>query len=100
MTTLQAGHELDALVAEKVMGWAPGERGTPAFSTSIAAAWEVVEKMRADKLSVTLTGYWEGSTGKWWVNVLDNVETVATVRTDTAPHAICLAALKAVEDGR
>ena len=66
------------------------------YSTDISAAWEVVEKMRADKLSITLTGYWEGSTGKWWVNVLDNVETVATVRTDTAPHAICLAALEAV----
>jgi hypothetical protein len=41
---LQAGPELDALVAEKVMGWNRGESFRP--STDIAAAWEVVEHMK------------------------------------------------------
>ena len=45
--------ELDALVAEKVTGWhsdcmcygKPAPHPPPAYSTSIAAAWEVVEKI-------------------------------------------------------
>lgn len=51
---MNAGHELDALVAEKVMGWTDclaikpkvgnGHPFSP--STEIGAAWEVVEKMR------------------------------------------------------
>src|SRR3990172_8418422 len=69
---LPAGRELDALVAEKVMGWTitawasgepwgnreifePSGRGphrkaahVPTYSTDIAAAWEVVQKLEAD----------------------------------------------------
>lgn len=66
---MQAGPELDALVAEKVMGWKLHKEGRawkwwdiplisphheqydghddqPPYSTDPAAAWEVVEKMR------------------------------------------------------
>src|SRR5437763_10661229 len=60
---VKPGRELDALVAERVMGWAverntvdsepivmfskPGEYygPVPPYSTDIAAAWEVVEKL-------------------------------------------------------
>lgn len=43
---MEAGQELDALVAQRVMGW---ETLSRRFSTDIAAAWEVVEMMRADE---------------------------------------------------
>ena len=109
-----AGRELDALIAEKVMGWSdlawndsftrvhgrePGKlRGTdgrrvvPLYSTEISAAWEVLERAgpsgwgRGVEHVVT-----EGHTVFWQAYI-----GVAFGRGDTAPHAICLAALEAV----
>lgn len=72
--TIEAGHKLDLLIAERVMGWTRGDRygngngewlraedagktwrltwdQTPRFSTNMADAWLVVTKLRAD-------GYW------------------------------------------
>ena len=61
-SNVEAGRELDILVATKVMGWRDKGNGTftndadrqwsvdashiPKFSTNIAQAWRVVEKMR------------------------------------------------------
>lgn len=106
--------EIDALVAEKVMGWqkepmhlADDEGNSlvrwfgpnrqlhlgllPEFSTDIAVAWLVVEKMRDHCFTLTrericsdrpIDGYYAviGATGQW---------------AETAPRAICLAVLKA-----
>lgn len=105
---MNPGRELDALVAEKVMGWTgiendnldgtdwyagspPGSEGhaeVPAFSTDISAAWEVVEEVNRKnvygfRLHNPGNGVWEAS----W-NVL--------AEGMSAPLAICLAALKAV----
>ena len=142
---LKAGRELDALVAEKVMGcrvswwslrlvdrpptdieWRHGlftseaslERmeegevlvadangdmpmhqmlgrseweGIPRYSTDIAAAWEVVEKMRARGLIVDLT------LGAGAYCRIGGFRPFAEERGATAPLAICLAALKAVQ---
>jgi hypothetical protein len=113
--------ELDALVAEKVMGWIigypladapdgmpprpPGDTRShydypvlvPAYSTDITAAWQVVEKME------DLGYHWR------FANVIPSsdpiVYTMKFMRMDTdaketeftAPLAICRAALKAVE---
>ena len=78
-----------------------GSRHLPNYSTDIAAAFEVVEKLRADELNFTLGNGKNGNqhqaefrerttralyTGKWWFSI-----------ADTAPHAICLAALKVLE---
>lgn len=111
-----AGRELDALVATHVMHWreypppcpackADGrmhyERAgmsncLPRFSTSIAAAWEVVEKMLSraalDHIQTETDGWHvqfcaKTSAEPWW-----HEHAVA----DTAPLAICLAALRAV----
>ena len=126
---MNAGRELDALVAEKVMGWQefpylilsddrlsycpPGPvhistvREVPPYSTSIAAAWEVVEKLRA--MNSTLELYSPGALVNDEMGI-HAVEWQATfksweepwgphgpsVEAQTAPHAICLAALKAV----
>ena len=118
-----AGRDLDALVAEKVMGMI-GYNNLPTiadlekqlddpknvvdilpsgecrvirpYSTSIAAAWEVVEKLSSD-YSIELTQnhqvnhlqyickFWKLSGGDVFYDV-----------ADIAPLAICLAALKAV----
>lgn len=100
---MKAGRELDALVAEKVMGWNCELRechtrkvlhseygGPPHYSTDIADAWLVVEKIDQQ---VTVTKCADG----WLVTIDDyfchgGVEIMA----GTAPLAICLAALKAV----
>ena len=119
MSELNAGHELDALIAEKVMGFAVklwphtdrlfvAERGNgtqillPAYSTDIAAAWEVVEKLGERFHARLLTPfirsgdnhYWCGFTplGMTGFNGRPDYEAVA----ETAPLAICRAALKAV----
>jgi hypothetical protein len=105
---MSPGRELDALVAEKVMGVSTEivERGLsyeeskcitvracssrflPHYSTNIAAAWEVVSEM-ADKgylyaLSPGVCNFCLLGTNTW------------TRGEGSAPHAICLAALKAV----
>ena len=117
------GPELDALVAEKVMGIAgdcPGDQNewhsgwqcdtcwntgmwgedfTHAFkpySASIAAAWEVVEKLATllpdgdihiERLDGEVWGVGTCHEASGWKGFISG---------KTAPHAICLAALKAV----
>lgn len=101
---MKPGRELDLLVAEKVMGFiarktSAGEsyfedkEGTlpgyyiPHYSTQISAAWEVVEKMKEEYL-------WEMAWNhalKAWTCYLNGEGS----KSDTAPHSICLAALKA-----
>ena len=145
---MKPGRELDALIAEKVMGWVRrrvklgrqydnhgnpflpatvkweaealvfGERvyilnqedtqpynrlGLLSYSTDIAAAWLVVGKInlflekQTDK-SNGCSNYvqlWQGKDGKWVVgNWEDRLFILA--EGETAPHAICLAALRIV----
>lgn len=93
---MDAGPELDRLVAEKVMGCEPcghpfcgprtGHNMPAPYSTDIRAAWEVV-----DKLGLFVgKGFfgWIASQNSYW---LDS----ETCTADTAPLAICRAALKA-----
>jgi hypothetical protein len=108
---MKAGRELDALVAEKVMGYRQAEDGSwflpgistgfglwelPEYSTSIADAWLVVEKLKLFKgfcLRQRNDGMWDSVRyGKW----ADGFDDQIVVGKTTAPHAICLAALKAV----
>ena len=122
--------EIDALVAEKVMGWKPNQEctdenreiheyydgwictaceatggwgsqddhdtGLHRYSTDIAAAWEVAEKHLHPDWDVDLYrdkvegGSWECELVCWERKI------AVTAVADTAPMAICLAALKAV----
>jgi hypothetical protein len=113
---MPAGREMDALVAEKVMGFVvmrhrdvdgqhiehnPDElmRGPDGeapryaymvpvdhYSTDIAAAWEVVEKLVSEQ-----------GLHLWWHNVwLVDFALSGAQRAETAPLAICRAALKTV----
>jgi hypothetical protein len=117
--TLEAGRRLDALVAEKVMGWRlilweanilppdadmphgipPVGHGTwvPRYSTNIAAAWQIVDRLLAQDYGVTMTmddphnicvEVWGGLLGL-------TEERGATDRS--APLAICRAALATLE---
>lgn len=135
---MEAGRELDALVAEKVMGWrrvsgddVPGDEqhgdwlggeqvvwitptGTieacsrcgnlPRFSSHITEAWRVVEKMRAcpdvSRRNLQLMAYSYNRTYAAFDAAAafdDHHPSWAEANGDLAtPHAICLAALKAV----
>src|SRR3990167_8962939 len=96
-----AGHELDRVIAERVMGekaWAEHD----AYTTDMVAAWRVVEKVglldRHVLAGNTVEG-WEifeicnGSEG-WYPEYVVGTcpEPILTV-----PLAICVAALKVVE---
>lgn len=136
---MKASHELDVLIAEKVMGWTcrtpssprplsqkhwyrPGSRHPvvlPAFSRDVAAAWQVVERMHAgidpaeqgryNYLTLVCTGHYGANwcasfdfnlSHDWFeADVLPSCPFAA--QANTAPLAICLAALKTVgEDAR
>ena len=91
---MKLGPELDRLIAEKVMGWPADEwhqscndctKWSP--STNIAHAWEVVEKLRN-----IMVGPW--THGRWAACAMQDGDWFSVA--DTAPHAICLAALKSV----
>ena len=113
------GRELDLLVAEKIFkhplaphpftgeifikygeGYALSQ--IPEYSTDIAEAWQVVEKIKEFKVydwmqvPLTIAVYSDGCHVGW---VDDSMDDFANwhheVTADTAPHAICLAALKA-----
>lgn len=117
---MKAGREMDALVAEKVMGlvltcpvdarcdhsvgtnrdgtsakrnfcrWPDGkEHWIPFYSTDIADAWQVVEKLKANGNNV-----WVEWAGTVWVCGTTSV--FPDIEADTATLAICKAALKAV----
>jgi len=123
---MQAGRELDALVAEKVMGWKWLERdefneyrhltpngqkiqvAVPRYSTDIAAAWQIVEKIKfmqpgweiyglkpdhLQKFTIEYNGF--GWRAGWAPVKLDGNMTIEA-EAEAAPHAICLAALRAV----
>jgi len=128
-----AGRELDALVAEKIMGFCVGDGQEVSFakdgwickchnkftvypsnvkdySISISAAWEVVEKVRTnwdreygDDAPKQMKPYWQivdCNEHGWRVDIIigsdDGDALMVQEADDTAPLAICLAALKAV----
>ncbi len=120
---MSPGKDLDAQVARAVFGratlgkdglWFDAEtkRGIPNYSTDIAAAWEVVERVKTIKPDGSEFGIstertdefvvvW--SDGVWlaeWRPINFDGVAILGAKADTAPHAICLAALKAVETAR
>lgn len=109
MKELEVGRELDMRIAEMVMNWhAPTRRcphwypksddlamnilgpEVPNYSTDIAAAWEVVEKLHED---FAFTCEYVGHL--YVVQLWSNTKKVIA-SADTVPLAICRAALKAV----
>lgn len=115
MTELPAGPELDAAIAEQVMGWTKSKEfwgfhrgyGRPSLpiwepkcrcedwtpSTDIAAAWAVVERVNA--LGFTVKVMRENCAGVRYDCTTDTPlgDLCVNVTADTAPLAICRAAL-------
>lgn len=83
---MQAGREMDALIAEKVMGYRAADIvSVPEYSTHIAAAWQVVERMRKLHLSTQFARIFELETPWHWTSI----------RTGYFCLYVCRAALKA-----
>ena len=119
MSEHKPGPEFDALIAVKVMGWKgvivceigccvyssktcfPGERRSWSPSTDITAAWEVVEKMIEQNYVVSLTGLTDYNCQfEEDFDVADYPSPgpmFGEATAKTAPMAICLAALQAVD---
>lgn len=119
---MKPSRELDALVAEKVMGYerammiaptgGPAQGcwvrspdkvfwdrhdSLPHYSTEISAAWDVVEKLTDGDFSLSIERYHELYTEVFLSRKgPDEYRAPAIVAGKTAPHAICLAALKSV----
>jgi Phage ABA sandwich domain len=88
--------EIDRLVAEKVMGWEAGKYAYGSWfpTTNIADAWKVVEKLSKDGFEFQV---WREKNGKYNVEFAkDFFYVFGFAESETAPLAICLAALKAV----
>jgi hypothetical protein len=120
--TLTAGRGLDYLVAENVMGWSNLSRGdsgvdafgwhpnfarelprdgcvpVPHYSTSILAVHDVLHQLRRRfVLFIAIESEVGGNSG-WYVQAGDPSDGDAPWEYATKlPHAICLAALRAVE---
>ncbi len=119
--SMPAGREMDALVAEKVMGWnlslskdiwcKDGEclRDTDDWSPSIdiAAAWELVEKFahnHRNNLAVEM-GFSHFSLvaypgGEWFCSLGLNDCVAHSAKAETAPLVICRASLIAILEAK
>jgi hypothetical protein len=110
---MDAGRELDRLIAERVMGdtqdehggWISsdgntryhGDGGPMEYSTDIAAAWRVADHMTAEWLGVRVVTWNDVAQASILKQAdHDEVIVVCSAEAPTAPHAICLAALRAV----
>jgi hypothetical protein len=108
---MNAGRELDALVAERVMGWELRSVGAPSLvwteketgigrshedqwnpSVSIHYAWQVVVKMLAREQAHIDLSIEPGGVHCFYSSYEQEVDALGP----SAPVAICLAALKAV----
>lgn len=108
---MEPGLELDCLIAEKMMGWTRNNgkwtppfdavglwtveceaENIPRFSTDIAAAWRVVDKIKTKYAIGIHVGIYPADDEACLVHIGPNIKEPAS----SAPHAICLAALKAL----
>ncbi len=99
---MKPGRELDALIAKKVMGFIHPELHLPVlceicqpehYSTDIATAWEVVDAIRYNHGGGCL-GLYRNGDETWWASF--NGEDAPGETGESAPHAICMAALAAI----
>jgi hypothetical protein len=116
-----AGRELDALIAGKIMGWldvkkqsianafgqhvmddyvglpaagAPQPVLVPRYSTMIQEAWKVADKLRGEVQFVAVISGTGPQGAQPWICKINREGSFMEERADSAPLAICLAALK------
>lgn len=100
--------EINALIAEKVLGYEvrDGERiqdkkrfGIPSYCQEIEYAWEVVERLRESRI-FSIHDSWDEDDKLMYTANFQYNDTYHAINyvadADTAPLAICLAALKSV----
>jgi hypothetical protein len=107
---MKAGRELDALVAEKVIGYRQAEDGSwflPGLAPDLGL-WELPEYSTSIAEASLLFPVLDEKWGKFWSIVRENDKWHINedpygydyfepdVVSESLPHAICLAALKAV----
>jgi len=88
--------ELDAQIAEKVMEKPWHGLDTLRYSASISGAWFVVEEMRERGFCMNIQTHL-GPPVEYQMKLWDCDRLVAGEWCDTAPEAICRAALEAVK---
>lgn len=120
---MKAGHELDELVATKVMGWTPSPpMGGSRFATALAPGWNTSDGRRVDQLPKFSAEIAAAKTVESKIQELDlwppyfravlaltpevprgevergvrTVNTIELIPANRSPETICLAALKAV----
>lgn len=110
MSTLLTGRDLDAQIAERLMGWTAIHQdgdwvggldptgwtaGIPYYSSDIAAAWQVIEHLCATRAAHwTLTVGPDGTMAS--VSIWQGGICAAGAPAATVPLAICRTALKAL----
>ena len=94
--------DIDRQIGKKLFGidneYILNNFGLPHYSTDIAAAWEVVEKLREEDLCFNIwvdSGYCEVEIKEFTITKTP-VTSHAYIENKSAPMAICLAALKAL----
>lgn len=113
---MKPGPELNLKVALEIMGWEqhpdykhlardtrPQSLGAfmdiktslPKYSEDIAAAWEVVEKLKSNSQNHMIDIFWDVDLWYCHIHSHDKIER-HVYGEETAPHAICRAALKSV----
>jgi hypothetical protein len=98
---VKPGRELDCRIHREIFGieWAKFEPGVNIvsvlhYSTSIADAWWVVQKMEGKGHPISINRQSDDWEAIFWESWTNNDPIIA--RAETLPHAICLAALKAL----
>jgi len=103
--------DMDVMIAKNLFGW-DGRRETlkqlyvkrgvgqvPYYSTDIAAAWKIIDRLHDLRLIVTVRD--DGTANSVLCEIfkpgLPKKEEVSYAHGGTAPRAICRAALKAVQ---
>ena len=99
---MDAGPALDTLIEKYVFQHDRDEgEGLAQYSTTIEQAWRIVEKLTGH-IDPTINQFGEFelmcSDGYWQARFGDN-HTATWYGADTAPHAICLAALRGETGG-
>lgn len=110
MSSKMIWREIDALVAEKVMGgkltelrdyvtWQQSKKlySIPNYSTDMTVAWAIVEKFKnTGDYKIVISAY--PKDGLWTIKAYhrDGYNKSCSTSAKTLPHAICLAALKSV----
>ena len=117
---MEAGREMDALVAEKVMGYEVYRHEysyhdtvnefteteyivenirVPSYSTDISAAWQVVEKLNTDSPFDKFDKFSQILAEGCDADQDDYIADCYNLLSGISPLAICRAALKAVDNG-